>query len=660
MYNGEETFWINQKEFQHKDVEFNSASTIDISTSLNTKDFKYYSQVTLNLSITSDSDRSRRSCNLNLNDARKLLGSFIEVSRDYKLVYEREEPLKISNKYGNKYLEFMYKLSRTQIRCVVITIIHSENDYGQIVVPLEEFETIVHIFSNFRHSYHIYRKELKDQIVNCKLIENISSMERAIKTLPSAISATPTELPSLDIETQIETSDAQTDFEKYVKDESVLETPLPEEKKIEQDQVEPLPEITSDFITNTLKLDMGNYERLLAAASGEYNTTEAIIERLKESIKQPEEYEFLPGISENDYKSSLYISRFNYLAAFKLYSRDKVQIPVSVPPIKYKPDKSKVHDLNVEIAYDLLTISAFVKCMIQKLGQKIGDSQTNKSLFYFAHRCFTDILCFSFLTDVEGDIVKNCIMTRFRDYSKVGFFKQYQDLLHVSTCNPVSEQDIQSFLDQLVDKVLPADLYVSNLHHKLYEDKLLLPATNKVSLEQITNEVVKINVLHFVEELNVYEIDLAQLNQIVNMQVPPELFDILRAPKSLRKQVEKIKYTSNLHFYFNKYQGDLPKGKEKELVEYFEKLGEEDFPFDNPPVNLEDLEEKYIRALYHHNSLKKGERNLKRNDFNAYIHEECTMTKRNILDIYKAKEEDKDSKEGIVEDFEAALKVIDG
>jgi len=662
MYNGEETVWVNQKEFQYKDVEYGSASTMDISTSINTKDFKYFSQVTLNISITSDSDRSRRNCNLNINDVRSLFNSFLEVSRDYKAAYEKEEPFKISNKYGNKYLEIMYKLSRTQVRCVVLTIIHSENDYGQIVIPLEEFETIVHIFSLFRHSYHIFRKELKDQIINHKIVENTSAMERAIRTLPSSISTSQVEFPSFNIETPIESTEEQNDFEKYVKDEEVLEKPLPEEKRIEQQQeVEAPPEINSEFIRDVLKLDMGNYERLLAAASGEYNTTEAILERLKETITQSEDYEFLPGISESDYKSALYISRFNYLTGFKLYSRDKIQIPTSIAPIKYRPDKSKVQDLNVEVAYDLLTISAFVKCLVQKLGQKIADSQSNKSLFYYAHRCFTDILCFSFLTDVEGSIVKNCVMTRFRDYEKIGFFKQYQDLLLVNNCTSVVEQDIQSFLDLLVEKVLPAELYINNLHNKLHEDKLLLPATNKVSLEQITNEVVKINVLHFVKELNVYEIDLAQLNQTINMQIPPELFDLLRAPKSLRKPVEKTKYNSNLHWYFNKYQGDLPKGHEDKLISYFEQLGDNDFPFDNPPINLEDLEERYIRAIYHHNSLEKDQRNLKRNDFITYVHEECTMSKRNILDIYKAKEEEeeKELKKDIVEDFGAMLEAME-
>ena len=224
----------------------------------------------------------------------------------------------------------------------------------------------------------------------------------------------------------------------------------------------------------------------------------------------------------------------------------------------------------------------------------------------------------------------------------------------------MTEQDIQSFLDLLVEKVLPVQVYVNDLHNKLYEDKLLLPAINKVSLEQITNEVVKINVLHFVEELNIYEIDLAQLNQIINLRVQPELFDLLRNPKSLRKQVEKTKYNSNLHWYFNKYRGDLPKDQEEKLVDYFENLGDNDFPFNDPPVNLEDLDERYIRAIYCHNNTNKDERNLKRNNFIAYIHEECTMSKRNILDIYKAKEEDvKETKADIVEDFGDMLSALD-
>ena len=101
---------------------------------------------------------------------------------------------------------------------------------------------------------------------------------------------------------------------------------------------------------------------------------------------------------------------------------------------------------------------------------------------------------------------------------------------------------------------------------------------NNISLEQITNEVVKINVLHFVNELNINEIDLAQLNQTIDANVSPEVFDILRAPKKAKKIVEKTNYTSNLHWYFNKYKGDLPKGQKKPLIQYFEQLGDNDFP----------------------------------------------------------------------------------
>ena len=638
MFNGDETIWVNQKEFQYKDVEFGSASMLDIATSINTKDFKYFSYVTLNFSITSDSDRTRRSCNLQIQEVKKLFNSFREVSKDYEEAYYKNS--EISLKVGDRYLEFKYKESTSGTRCVIIIIAYSENDYGRVIVPLEDFETIIHIFSTFFYGYQNFRKELKDQIVNHKIAETNLSIERGIRLLPSSISIGGMETPTLDTETKTpsDEQDLLKDFEKHI-DES-LEKPLEEEKKIQaEEKMEVIPDINSSFIKDTLKLDLANYERILVAASGEYNSTQAVIDRLKESMSLPKDFMDLPGISEKDYKSTLYISRFNYLTAFKLYIRDKSPVPISMPPIKYKPDHSKVHSSNVELAYDLLVISAYLKNLTQKIAQKNADSQENKALFYYAHRCFTDILCFSFLDEKDADIIKNCVLSRFRDYEKAGFFAQYQNLLFEKTCTPISEKDIYSFLDLLVQKVLPSKMYVDDFHSKLFEDRLLVPPSNNISLEQIINEVVKINVLHCVNELNIYEVDLAQLNQIIDSRVSPEVFDILRTPKSTRKQVEKVKYTSNLHWYFNKYRGDLPKGEGDKLVEYFKVLGENDFPFNNPPVNLEDLDERYVRALYHHNNLEGSKRNLDRNGFVTYIHDSCDMTKRDILDKYKAEEE---------------------
>ena len=264
MYNGEKTEWINQREFQYKDVEYGSASTMDISTSINTQDFKYYSQLTLNISITSDSDRSRRNCNLYLQDVRKLFDSFKQISADYQTAIKNESV--ISNKYGQKYLEFKFKQAASGVNCVLISIAHSDTDYGQVVVPLEEFKTVIHIFSTFYYNHFALRKELKDQISTHKMVENISTMERAIRTLPSSISAGPSELPSLEVETPIGRSEDQALLEEFIKDEEVLEKPLPEEEKVEADQVEVPPEITSEFIRDVLKLDMTNYEKLLAAS----------------------------------------------------------------------------------------------------------------------------------------------------------------------------------------------------------------------------------------------------------------------------------------------------------------------------------------------------------------------------------------------------------
>lgn len=657
MYNSEKTEWINQREFQYKDVEYGSASTMEISTSINTKDYKYFSQLTLNISITSDSDRSRRNCNLYLQDVRKIFNSFKEASADYQAALKNESV--ISNKYGPKYLEFKFKQAASGVDCLLISIAHTDTDYGQIVIPLEDFKAVIHIFSTFYYNYFSLRKELKDQMSTHSMIGNIATMERAIRTLPSALSATPSDLPSLEVETPMGRSEDQSLLEEFIKDEELLETQLPEEKKVEAEQVEVPPEITSEFIRDVLKLDMANYEKLLAAVSSEYNSTKVFIDRVIGSITRPEEFEPLPGISEKDYKSAIYISRFQYLATFKLYARDKAPVPVSTPPIKYKPDSTKVDTLNVEMAYDLLTISSYVKSLSQKLGQKIGDSQDNKSLFYYAHRCFTDILCFSFLTGKEGSVVKNCVTTRFRNYEKAGFFKQYQLLLQDNSCTPVTEQDIQGFLDLLIEKVLPAEYYVDKLHDQLFEDRLLVPSMNNISLEQITNEIVKINVLHFVKELNVHEIDLAQLNQMIDASVPPEVFDVLKAPKEVKKIVEKTKYNSTLHWYFNKYKGDLPKGQKKPLIQYFEVLGDNDFPFNSPPINLEDLDERYIRALYHHNDLDGSKRNMKRSDFTAYVHEECAMTKRDILDKYKAEQTEEVVKEEVVKEEVAKEDAID-
>jgi len=638
MVNGEkETYWINQREFQYKDKEFGSDASLEVASVCTTQDFKYFSQVSISISIITDSDRRRRTINFNLLELSNLVVSLEQVESNYGNIYPNN-PVKNDYKHENKILELLYKHSpKKNISAVRVRIVHSETDYGICVMSVNDFTVLLRLLSSFLRNYQLYRQELKQQAYNIKLVELTEAIERGIKVLPSHISS-PKEV-STSVEKDVEIigdQDLLKDFDVHM--DTSISTKLPEEVKLEQEITKEVQVIKSHLVNDVADGDLINFEKLLVAASSEYKAIESVLNRLKSNIEVEETFQFLPGISEKDYKSALYISRFFYLLAVKQHISSGAKIPEVTPAvIKFKP--VKVDYLNREIAYDLFLFGAYIKCASRKLSTKESDSQMSKQVSYYATRCFTDIFCFSFLDGIDKDTITNLTLSRFRSYQRANFFGEYEAFLKSYNCTQVEESNIREYIDLIYSDTIGSTVYVDELHNKLYtEGPLLLPSTNNLDIEQITNYAVRINVLHAVKEFNIRKIDLPTLNQVLDTQVPPHLFDLMRGEK--KRIVERKDYRSTLHKYLLHYQADLPSGMKESLLTYIEGIGIEDFEYTT--VVLEDLDEKFIRAIYYHNNLSKDKRStVSLADFSTYVERECVLVKSEIIDKIRGKKEEK-------------------
>jgi len=127
MYNGEEQRWFNYRIFYYRDKKFNSNSSIDISLTTSTQDFKSFNSLALNLAITRD-DGFRKSCILNYSDVFDLTRSFKEVKEKIDEIYQQGKH-EIFRLVGKLNLKVGFKTSSSDgQRAVIIALIATESD----------------------------------------------------------------------------------------------------------------------------------------------------------------------------------------------------------------------------------------------------------------------------------------------------------------------------------------------------------------------------------------------------------------------------------------------------------------------------------------------------------------------------------------------------
>ena len=92
----EEKTWFNQLLLHHKDSYYNSGGSFEVGLSSNTSDFKTFSSVSLNISITNG---IKKVYNLNYQNAIDLMRSFKEVTDNIQKIFESTSSIDILKRY---------------------------------------------------------------------------------------------------------------------------------------------------------------------------------------------------------------------------------------------------------------------------------------------------------------------------------------------------------------------------------------------------------------------------------------------------------------------------------------------------------------------------------------------------------------------------------
>jgi hypothetical protein len=614
--------WFNQMMLYHKDSEFNSEGVLEIAISNYTSDYKTFSSPNLILSL--NNGNSRRSFTLNYQNSYDLLESFLYVLKNSSSVYSQEQNYEIFKKYHydrSLKVEFR-KFSGNPV--VAIFIYYNESDFGKIIIPFKLFETIFRLLKYCVENYVSIGFNMSSRSISTEILEQLKGVNVSIRTIPSMISSPSINIKNMEIDVPDsilkESEDKIHELDSFM--ENSLETiVLPEEKSIPvENKPEGKIEISSKFLDKVINKDLSVLENLMTSAA----VTQYPITAISETIKKSLGIDLLDGISEKDLKSSIYLSKLIYLTSLNCYSNFDVPIPSSLPVIKAKLPV-KMNSETSDIIFDLLTFSGYVRCLRSKLESKINDATTNKAIFYMGLRCFTDIFVYSFLDTLDPNVIKSCVLNRFKSYRDKKVFENYDELLVSYNCSLITERDIEEFLNILISKVIGKSKFVDEIHSEMYsKGAIKLSSDNNFTLEQIIKMIVPAEV--FTRLQNKIEDYHEELPENVL-----ELFKIVEEKKVDKKKEPK---KNNITRFVKSFESEIPEEYKKEFLTYIDSLSDN---FDYTKFKLNEFGDNIVKGVYEWNESNKTE---KYTDFYDRC-ENSLMSKDLILAKMTIKKEEK-------------------
>jgi hypothetical protein len=603
MYDNENTYWINNQLFHYRDTMYNTNSNLDLNLTSNSKDLKNYSIPSMGIVISS-SNTGRRFQNLSIQNVYDLNESLSYVSKNFDKIYE-ENSYEMAKRYSNdRDLIIAFRKSTvTGEKCVVIRIQHNENDYGRIIIPYSIFNCVIGILDQYQKDYLKLCTDMQNRFLLSEILDSYKTTERSIKSIPAAISAIQinnsnhTPISPFDLQDEVseemdnEGFDPQLeDLDKFIEASNIT---IPEIDKISKEQIEETPKstqtLTSNLFEKVLKNDISKFEDLINSTYLLPSPIETIIETLNETLNPNSDFNFLPGISEKEKKSTLYFSKCLFSTIFQSHIHGS-SIPLSVPVIKYRVDFDKVQDLNNELSYDFFLISTYLKIFRNKISDKEENTSINKSLIYMGARCFTDILAYSFLENKDVSSLKTVIAARFYYFNSTGFFESYNKILESYGCSKINANEINTLIDETGNRIIRKSEFIDETHQFMYEKgQLKLPSDNNFTCEQIKNDIVRFEVGMKFGEINVETLDMDKdiKSMLLNKPKPPVT-------------VAARKHDTPLFRLLKTYIEEIPLTYREKFMDNISKL-EGDYDLGNPDYPAEELGENVLKTLYEWN-----------------------------------------------------------
>jgi len=501
VYEQQETIWFNQELYRYTDEQSSDQTTLRLSLVTTTTNFQYFNRPFLSLQI--GNSRYTKTAALYVQNVEDLYETFMVAAK----TLDWNKGVTIERRYKNRVgLSFSFSFSDVlNSRVVKVSIISNESDIMSVVLPVKPaFQTFVRRLKYFAEGY--------DNLAYQLLIQSTFSEERQIiRNLPLLIKSSiaqlvkvnsdnadkelveKQEVPVQFTEENLDNMDhTNEEFERFIQDNiNTIEIPEIDKLATNTIQQEKTTHLSSNFVSKVIENDLNNLEVKLNGLSATSNSIMLLAKELSEKC----DVDLLKGVSENELKSLVYLSKLFKDVYLMNYTTNGVEIANSLPVLRFKSSLEPSESLS-DIWKSILTCTSYIRVYRNRLKDILIDAYENGSVFYLHLRCFMDAFCFSFLSKdlITLDELKSTIQERFNSFNSAGVFDYYKNVLEV---NGVDQIDVDSILDFVTKTYNSLDRipYIGDLHKQLYEQaSVKLPPESSLSIEQIIEEFVPLEV----------------------------------------------------------------------------------------------------------------------------------------------------------------------
>ncbi len=587
----EEPVWTNQQILFYNDDIYGSNSKIDLNISNNTKDFKNFSSPKINISITSLSDNSRRLYSLTIQNALDLLSTINSLTKDIDISYKNNHVI-VKRYNKNKDFIIQFKKSRTGDRCVILRIFLNDSNFGLVIIPLLIFQTFTKLLKQFIDNYISINYQMNMFSILKQNNYILDQINIGIKILPSSVQL-PINENEIKNEKTIENSNIES-FDEFIGGDSMENIDLDRDIKKEiKKNINPI-EIINKTTFNTRFFNdflRGNILVLEDVLNSIYQNNNPCI-----SFLELQGYN-LPDLPNEIIKSISYIPRVIFLTTLRKFVESNIAIPSSNPILKFKIEKDKVSKKENDFALDLLTIQSILKIIRNKLESKNKDQLETKAVINLSFRNFTDVFIFSYLENMDSEIVKIAVIERFNYLKSIKFFDEYKQLLKINNCTEIINTEITSYINNIFNKVVGKTVFLEDLQNELYnKNSLKLPFKNKFTSEQIINEIIPIEVFQSVTNNSLKNKE--DIQHKLNIDTSEDILDLFfnnEKKKIIIKRAEKL----NIQKIVEEYIEEVPEEWRTPLLKYLSTLENEKFDFSKFPVI--EFGDNILKSIYNWN-----------------------------------------------------------
>ena len=588
MYsNGEDLKWFNYTFMTYKDSSYGTDGYLRVSGSTSTPNYQNFNTLKLQIAI---SNNHQKTCTLGLAEVMDLIDGFDKVLASFKNGFSDSA---IKRKVG-KALEIIFVFfidEHTKELLVKVEMYSNETDFTRVIMPLKfQFKAFSQILRQYLNNYFSTGIQIIGSSLNSQHIEQIPTL---LKSLPSGIvSQIPVheeEVSEDVVKGAAETAVTIDDLGSFLTDDELDKVEVPElEKAVDHEQVI---EIKSTYV-KSLNNDLSNLETFLTNIT----LSPSPVNMFADEVGKIGDMDFkpLPGLEGDAEKSLLYMSKLYFSISHLNYMNHRVPLPHATPVFKYKA--KDYSDENLELAYDLLIISLYVRTIRRRLEGKDSDAMTNCSLFHIQLRCFVDPFIFSFLDSIDSSKLHTICIQRYKYFDSIGFFETYKKRLTDVGCPEITEEDISASVMELSEKVIGKAPYITELHEKsISQNSLRLTTKNNFSLEQIINEIIP---LELEEKMGKDIKDEEVLNELnAKHPITDEILNFFKQGDK-KVKVSKTKKVSNIERIIKHFDSEIPDEHKEALIGFSKELINKKFDFVSTSFPLDDLGENIIKSLY--------------------------------------------------------------